>query len=40
VVRRRTREEQRALFESTLGEIARHRAAKAEKKSDATPDAS
>jgi uncharacterized membrane protein len=40
VVRRRTREEQRALFESTLGEIARQRAAKAGKKSDATPDAS
>ena len=39
VVRRRTREEQRALFESTLGEIARQRAAKAEKKSDTAPDA-
>jgi uncharacterized membrane protein len=37
VVRRRTREEQRALFESTLSEIARQKAAKAEKKSDAAP---
>ena len=39
VVRRRTREEQRALFESTLNEIARQKAAKAERKPDHSPDA-
>ena len=39
VVRRRTRDEQRELFESTLNDIARQKAAKAEKKSNAAPDA-
>ena len=37
VVRRRTRDEQRELFESTLNEIARQKAAKAEKNSGSAP---